>query len=72
MGQLEPLLNRLDASNKERGDEFERLCKWFLENDPIYAIQLEKVWLWEEWPNRWGPDAGRILFGRQANGVEDT
>ncbi len=56
MGRLESLLNRLDASKKERGDEFERLCKWFLENDPIYATQLENVWLWEEWPDRWGPD----------------
>ena len=68
MGQLEPLLNRLDASKKERGDEFERLCKWFLENDPIYAIQLEKVWLWEEWPNRWGPDAGIDLVARTRQG----
>lgn len=55
MGRLEPLLNRLDASKKERGDEFERLCQWLLENDPIYATQLEKVWLWDEWPDRWGP-----------------
>jgi superfamily II DNA or RNA helicase len=68
MGRLEPLLNRLDASAKERGDEFERLCKWFLENDPIYATQLEKVWLWDEWPDRWGPDAGIDLVARSRQG----
>ena len=68
MGRLEPLLNRLDASAKERGDEFERLCKWFLENDPIYATQLEKVWLWDEWRDRWGPDAGIDLVARTRQG----
>ena len=68
MGRLEPLLNRLGASKKERGDEFERLCKWFLENDPIYATQLEKVWLWDEWPERWGPDAGIDLVARTKQG----
>ena len=68
MGQLASLLNRIDSPRKERGEEFERLCKWFLENDPIYATQLEKVWLWDEWPDRWGPDAGIDLVARTRQG----
>ena len=68
MGRLETLLNQLTSSAKERGDEFEHLCKWFLENDPIYATQLEKVWLWDEWPDRWGPDAGIDLVARTKQG----
>lgn len=43
---------RLKATTeKEKGTDFERLMKlWFL-TDPRYA-QLEKVWLWEEFPAR--------------------
>ena len=38
-------------TEKEKGSDFERLMKlWFL-TDPRYA-QLEKVWLWEEFPAR--------------------
>lgn len=68
MGRLETLLNQLTSSAKEQGDEFEHLCKWFLENDPIYATQLEKVWLWDEWPDRWGPDSGIDLVARTKQG----
>ena len=38
-------------TEREKGTDFERLMKlWFL-TDPRYA-DLEKVWLWEEFPAR--------------------
>ena len=40
------------------GQRFESVAKWFLETDPRFASQLARVWLWDEWPGRWGPDDG--------------
>jgi predicted helicase len=44
------------------------LCKWILENDPVYKNKLEKVWLWDDWPGRWGPDCGIDLIAQDAEG----
>lgn len=52
------LLDRLDRDPRVRGTQFEHICKWFLENDPTYRATLRRVWLWDEWPGRWGADAG--------------
>ncbi len=68
MGRLEGLLGQLDASPQAREHEFELLCKWFLENDPLYEAQLDKVWLWDEWPGRWGPDTGIDLVAKTKTG----
>jgi predicted helicase len=38
------------ASLRPGGRDFERLCKWLLENVPEYERRLTKVWLWDEWP----------------------
>ena len=54
---------------RERGLEFERVCKWYLETDPVYAAQLEDVWLWKEWPDRWSDeDTGIDLVARDLEG----
>jgi superfamily II DNA or RNA helicase len=58
MATLRGLLSRLDPDPIVRGRQFEHICKWFLETDPIYAPQLRRVWLWKDWPGRWGADAG--------------
>jgi predicted helicase len=58
MGHLGDLLARLDEDKLRRGTQFERICKWFLTNDALYQHQVRRVWLWDEWPGRWGPDAG--------------
>ena len=54
--------------NKARGTHFEKICKWFLQTDPRYVGRLEKVWLWDEWPDRWGPDCGIDLVARDRDG----
>jgi predicted helicase len=47
-------LESFDADPKTRGTQWEHVCKWFLETDPVYCNQLKKVWLWAKWPGRWG------------------
>ena len=57
-------------SQKDKGSEFERIMKrWFL-TDQRYN-NLEKVWLWEEFPGRkdlGGSDLGIDLVARTDNG----
>ncbi len=43
---------------QERGKPFERICKWYLLNDPKYRKVINRVWLFKEWPENWGPDRG--------------
>jgi superfamily II DNA or RNA helicase len=52
-----------------RGRRFERLCKWYLENAPEYRLRLKNVWLWDEWPSRWGPDTGIDLVAETHDGA---
>ena len=40
------------------GKSFEHFSKWFLLNHPFWKNQVDKVWLWKDWPKRWGPDNG--------------
>ncbi len=51
-------LDRLLASLDGSGRGFELLCRWFLQSDPEFRAEYERVWLWSEWPGRWGPDRG--------------
>ena len=52
-----------------RNTQWEHVCKWFLETDPVYLAQLKKVWLWNKWPGRWGPDAGIDLVAQAKDGT---
>lgn len=58
---------RLKATNeKEKGTDFERLMKQWFKTDPRYS-NLEKVWLWEEFPPKkdfGGKDLGIDLVAR--------
>lgn len=68
MGDFDTLLGSLDADPQLRGKQFEHVCKWFLENDPVYSRELKRVWLWKDWPGRWGGDAGIDLVAEDHNG----
>jgi len=65
---LSKLLGNLSGDRHRRGKQFEHLCKWFLGNDPVYASELRRVWLWDEWPGRWGADAGIDLVAETDTG----
>jgi predicted helicase len=68
VARLSTLLGALDPNPGLRGREFEHVCKWFLSTDPIYRRELRKVWLWKDWPGRWGPDAGIDLVAEDRDG----
>lgn len=68
MAALADFLAGLDLDPVRRGRQFERICKWFLTHDPVYARQLRRVWLWNEWPGRWGIDAGIDLVAEDHDG----
>lgn len=60
-GTTESSLDRLLASfrdaahdNHDLGDLFERMIANYLVTDPQYANLFSDVWLWGEWPDRWG------------------
>ena len=64
--QFVDLIEQLDPDDNRRGKQFERICKWFLDNDPGYSF--DRVWLWDQWPGRWGGDCGIDLVARDHTG----
>jgi superfamily II DNA or RNA helicase len=62
------LIDTLDTDNRARGVQFEKLCKWLLENHPLYKSKLKQVWLWDDWPERWGKDCGIDLVAEDRDG----
>lgn len=69
VGVFDDLAAQFDpASTKRRGDQFEAVCKWFLENDPSYQPLLRRVWLWDDWPGRKGGDSGIDLVAEDHDG----
>jgi superfamily II DNA or RNA helicase len=69
MGAFDDLKTQFEQSNQKRkGDDFELVCKWFLENDPTYRPLLRKVWLWKDWPGDKRPDAGIDLVAEDRDG----
>jgi predicted helicase len=49
---------RQRAVGTEFGADFEWLCRFFLLQAPIYKGVFKAVWLWNDWPGRWGVDKG--------------
>ena len=68
MATFVELRERFSDDVQKRGKQFERVCKWFLETDPRYSDRLVKVWLWDDWPGRWGPDCGIDLVAEDRDG----
>ncbi|WP_349269278.1 hypothetical protein MPNTM1_04899 [Mycolicibacterium parafortuitum] len=68
MGTFADLFGRLDPDPRIRGKQFERICQWFLANDPTYSATLRHVWMWDEWDGRWGADAGIDLVAEDHEG----
>jgi predicted helicase len=50
-----------------KGKQFEVFVKWFLENDPVWKSEVDKVWMWDNYPDRWGKDCGIDLVFRDKN-----
>lgn len=72
MATFDDFLTSLQAEfgDAGKGKAFESFCKWFLENDPRWSKTIEKVWLWEEYPNKWqSQDLGTDLVFRDKEGL---
>ena len=67
-GQFSDFYNSLDPDPLKRGKQFEHFVKWFLKADPEWSTQVDQVWLWDEWPGRWGADCGIDLVILHKNG----
>ncbi len=53
-------------SNRDLGDRFERMMLRFFELDPIYADRFDKVWMWNDWPDKGAVgDIGIDLVARE-------
>ncbi len=66
--QFSDFCQSLDPDSLKRGKQFEHFVKWFLKADPEWSTQVDQVWLWNEWPGRWGADCGVDLVFRHKNG----
>jgi predicted helicase len=65
MNTFDQLISTFSSSGKE----FELLCKWILETDPVYANKLVDVWMWADWPDRWADqDLGIDLIAKDTEG----
>jgi predicted helicase len=61
---------RLEFGEQGSGKPFEVFCKWFLENDPEWSRSIDKVWLWDEHPDKWQrQDLGTDLVFRDNEGL---
>ena len=65
MASFPQFLNSFDPETK--GKQFEVFVKWFLKNDPEWSTQVDQIWLWDEYPERWGPDCGIDLVFKHKN-----
>ena len=50
---------------REQGAYFERIIKKYLQEVEPYATKLSSIWLWSEWPDRWGGDTGIDIVARE-------
>lgn len=61
---------RAEFGEQDAGKKFEVICKWFLEKDSELSKTVEKVWLWDDYPNKWQrQDLGTDLVFRDKDGL---
>lgn len=67
MKLLDDLYNRA-TSTADQGTQFERFTLSFLQTDPLWAEQFATVWMWDQWPEKWGHDSGIDLVAQRRDG----
>jgi len=68
MAEFTQFLDSFDPDPTTKGKQFEHFVKRFLKKDPGWSTQVDKIWLWNDWPGRWGPDCGIDLVFQHSNG----
>ncbi|MGP9538125.1 DEAD/DEAH box helicase [Brachybacterium sp. AOP43-C2-M15] len=56
------------TSTADQGTQFERFTQSFLQTDPLWAEQFSTVWMWDQWPEKWGHDSGIDLVAQRRDG----
>lgn len=70
MATFDEFYQSLPEDSNKRGEFFEKVfVPWFLKNDPVWSTKVKEIWLWDEYPDRWGRDCGIDLVyeDRQGN-----
>ena len=70
MSTFDEFYASLDPDPGTRGKQFEHFVKWFLTTDPEWKSQIDQLWLWQDYPKRWGVDCGIDLVYRDKNGKD--
>jgi len=68
MTSFNEFLESLHSDSLKRGKQFEIFVKWFLTTGPEWKTQVDEIWLWDEYPDKWGPDCGIDLVFKNQNG----
>jgi superfamily II DNA or RNA helicase len=69
MATFDEFYRSLPEDSGKRGEFFEKVfVPWFLRTDPEWSNKIEKIWLWDEYPDRWGKDCGIDLVYRDNTG----
>jgi len=59
MATFDEFYRSLPEDSGKRGEFFEKVfVPWFLRTDPEWSTKIQKIWLWDEYPDRWGKDCG--------------
>ena len=69
MPSIHHLLNQLSTDSNTKGKQFEKITQWFLQNEPEWQAKIEKVWLWADYPEKWGVDRGIDLVCQFKDGT---
>lgn len=59
---------RRNATSTQVGRAFEWVCQWYLQHAPLYRGKFRRVWRWQDWPDRTGPDCGVDLIAETQEG----
>ncbi|QNI87586.1 DEAD/DEAH box helicase [Synechococcus sp. ROS8604] len=69
MATFDEFYNSLPEDSNKRGEHFEKVfVPWFLKTDPVWSTKVSQVWLWDDYPQRWGKDCGIDLVYEDQQG----
>jgi superfamily II DNA or RNA helicase len=69
MATFDEFYRSLPEDSGKRGEFFEKVfVPWFLRTDPEWSTKIQKIWLWDEYPDRWVKDCGIDLVYVDQNG----
>ena len=69
MATFDEFYESLPEDSNKRGEYFEKVfVPWFLKTDPEWSSQVKEIWLWDDYPHRWGKDCGIDLVYEDPQG----